>query len=739
MALLAKMDEVNAAEVLTPSQMKSQLTEQDTKEATPIGKTDQTNTSDKDDVGMPIDSKAKSQQSNELRSIYPDVNSYILKNNFQHPDVTQELHAFSMFNYKTSDKKPTGVVIHYTDNPNNYSARNEANYEINGGWQSAFVHTFIDAGTILNIHNTDFGAWGCGPVGNKYFTQFEMVTARNFNDFAKTTSYSAWYTAYLLKKYNLTPTLAQAHNGVGTIWTHHDVTQYLGGTDHTDPDAYFAKYGYSTSQFFGLVMHYYNQMKVNIGDLNSATISNNNLHVRGWHVSSDSKNRQFSYLFLMDANNGRELKRYKIDRKNRTDVNNAYPNVINSLISGFDANLTLTPDLYGKKVKVMSRYSSDSAGNANSVDYQFKKVISIPELTAASLDNFSIKGNSIQIRGWHASSFSSKARNSYLILTDSKGNEYKRYKISRLQRPDVAKTYPNIPNSGMSGFKLTIPITRTMSGKTFKVISRYATQVDGEGLVNDWRFNKQITLPKVANENKFSMDQGWMDNNQIHIAGWHAIDDIVAKPFHTLIFMDTITNKELYRTSINNKKRVDVQKAYPEIANSLNSGFNVDVKLNNKLRNKSIYVISRYSANRNANKDYLDVRLSRDIHPIRMNNSATNLAILDKFKQSNNILNLKGWHATNAAKGKKYHYLILMDRNTNSETGRVMVSNTARPDVKKAYSNIYKAENSGFVKSITLNNVSKGKYLYVISRYTSDRKGNRNYIDYIFGQTVLTK
>ena len=41
--------------------------------------------------------------------------------------------------------------------------------------------------------------------------------------------------------------------GLGTIWAHHQVTHYLGNTTHTDPDGYFAKYGYSMQQFYQLI------------------------------------------------------------------------------------------------------------------------------------------------------------------------------------------------------------------------------------------------------------------------------------------------------------------------------------------------------------------------------------------------------------------------------------------------------------------------------------------------------
>lgn len=130
---------VQAGQVLTPDEMKTQLNSQDTKEATPI-KEKKAKT---DDIGMPIDS-SKVKKAIMPKAGYPSVNNYIYQHNYLHPNITQDLHTFSIFNYKTDDNRPNGVVVHYTDNPNNYSARSEADYEINGGWQSAFVHTFIE-------------------------------------------------------------------------------------------------------------------------------------------------------------------------------------------------------------------------------------------------------------------------------------------------------------------------------------------------------------------------------------------------------------------------------------------------------------------------------------------------------------------------------------------------------------------------------------------------------------------
>lgn len=88
------------------------------------------------------------------------TNSYIAKHKLQTPKITKEWHTFEMFGYKTKDGRPNGIVFHQTADPHTYSARSEANYEINTGWKNAFVHTFVDAKTILNIHNTDYGCWG---------------------------------------------------------------------------------------------------------------------------------------------------------------------------------------------------------------------------------------------------------------------------------------------------------------------------------------------------------------------------------------------------------------------------------------------------------------------------------------------------------------------------------------------------------------------------------------------------
>lgn len=159
-------------------------------------------------------------------------------------------------NYRNG--KPEGVVIHETATPN-ATAHNEAIY-FNREWMNiyAYVHAFVDKTGVIQMTSPDYGVWGAGPVANNRFVQVELCEENNLADFAKGVNNDAIYVAQILHRYNLVPDNA-VHDGQGTIWSHHAVSTFLGGTDHTDPDGYFAKWGYSMDDFFDLVKYYYDQ------------------------------------------------------------------------------------------------------------------------------------------------------------------------------------------------------------------------------------------------------------------------------------------------------------------------------------------------------------------------------------------------------------------------------------------------------------------------------------------------
>ncbi|MDF7671840.1 SLAP domain-containing protein [Lactobacillus sp. ESL0701] len=158
---------------------------------------------------------------------------------------------------KYRNGKPEGIVIHETATPN-ATAYNEAIY-FNREWMNmyAYVHAFVDHKQVIQMMTPKYGVWGAGAIANSRFFQIELAEENTRDNFAKSVNNDAIYAAKILHRYDLKPSNA-SNCGKGTIWSHHAVSKYLGGTNHTDPDGYFAKWGYSMDDFYSLVKYYYN-------------------------------------------------------------------------------------------------------------------------------------------------------------------------------------------------------------------------------------------------------------------------------------------------------------------------------------------------------------------------------------------------------------------------------------------------------------------------------------------------
>lgn len=215
------------------------------------------------------------------------INNYLIQQGLPHAQITTSIwkvskkpndgnthlkignaySGFPTYNYGYADNmtKPNKVIIHETANEgDNGDTAGEIAYMKNH-YGDAFVHSFVSGTQIVNIADTDYLAWGSGYFGNLNAVQFEQVRVNSKTAFAKQVGNVAYYTAYLLQKYSLTPSAA-TQSGAGTVWSHHNVTDYLGGTDHTDPDGYWkdraGKYwntSYTMTDFLPLVKKYYAQ------------------------------------------------------------------------------------------------------------------------------------------------------------------------------------------------------------------------------------------------------------------------------------------------------------------------------------------------------------------------------------------------------------------------------------------------------------------------------------------------
>ncbi len=109
-----------------------------------------------------------------------------------------------------------------------------------------------------------------------------------------------------------------------------------------------------------------------------------------------------------------------------------------------------------------------------------------------------------------------------------------------------------------------------------------------------------------------------------------------------------------------------------------------------------------------------------------------NQAYLDGLSSNGNTLTVTGWHATNQAAGRPYHYIIAWDRNLGHEIARQKVTAVSRPDVANAYSTVANAVNSGFSVKFNLTPQFFNDNIQFISRWTDDAAGNGNAVDYWF-------
>jgi len=133
-----------------------------------------------------------------------------------------------------------GVVMHQTANPHD-TARSERAYEATT-FENAFVHEFIDPGEIVQVANPNYIAYGAGAKANPRFIHLELCSAQTREQFNR--SFDRWCqrAAYFLTRRHL-PVIAAKSDGSGTLWSHDQVSRYLGGTNHEDPIAYLAQWG----------------------------------------------------------------------------------------------------------------------------------------------------------------------------------------------------------------------------------------------------------------------------------------------------------------------------------------------------------------------------------------------------------------------------------------------------------------------------------------------------------------
>ncbi|MGI2286502.1 GW dipeptide domain-containing protein [Staphylococcus cohnii] len=199
------------------------------------------------------ESTTKSSLPKYTPKVNSSINNYIRKNNFKAPNYEQDIASY-LPKYQYRYGKPEGIVMHDTANDNS-TITGEINYMKNN-YNSAFVHAYVDGNRIIETANTDYLAWGAGPAANDRFIHVELVHTHDYDSFARSINNYADYAATNLQYYGLAPDSAE-YDGVGTVWTHKAVSNYLGGSDHIDPHGYLANHNYSYDELYDLIYEKY--------------------------------------------------------------------------------------------------------------------------------------------------------------------------------------------------------------------------------------------------------------------------------------------------------------------------------------------------------------------------------------------------------------------------------------------------------------------------------------------------
>ena len=324
-----------------------------------------------------------------------------------------------------------------------------------------------------------------------------------------------------------------------------------------------------------------------------------NININGWHAADNSLGKKYHYIIIFDGSKQTELGRYLVTNVARPDVASSFSGLYNAANSGFSLKLKFNPALAGDQIQVISRYTDDPAGNGNTVDYWFAPKTF--NTNAAYLENFKINGDQLHISGWHAADQSVGKKYHYVIVFDkTTGKEISRYRVANKDREDIAKAQANVYNAGQSGFDINVPLTAGMVGDQIQVISRYTDDPAGNGNAVDYWF-----APQTFNQNLANLDQVTVENNQLDLAGWHATDQGINKPYHFIILYDWTTGKEVQRQLVENVARPDVANAFA-VYNAEKSGFKVSLPVDSALTGHRLQVISRYSDSASGEGNHID-------------------------------------------------------------------------------------------------------------------------------------
>jgi len=135
-----------------------------------------------------------------------------------------------------------------------------------------------------------------------------------------------------------------------------------------------------------------------------------------------------------------------------------------------------------------------------------------------------------------------------------------------------------------------------------------------------------------------------------------------------MIVYDNTLGHEIARQKLISVVRNDVRQAYSNITNSNYSGFDMTIDIPTSAINHSLSLVARYSDDAvNGEGQHVDYWFG----PLKMDDS--NQGYLDSIESDGKTVTISGWHATNQAANRPYHYIIAFDQTLGHEIARQKV------------------------------------------------------------------
>lgn len=133
---------------------------------------------------------------------------------------------------------PSYLVVHSTANPG-ASALNHVSYWLNSPAYAVHYVMDLDGSVVYQTMSTSSKAWHVGG-GNSVSYGIELCEATNAEDFEAQWAEAVKWCGDQLKSRGW---------GISRLYSHDEARVTWGGTDHTDPNPYFQRFGHSWAEF----------------------------------------------------------------------------------------------------------------------------------------------------------------------------------------------------------------------------------------------------------------------------------------------------------------------------------------------------------------------------------------------------------------------------------------------------------------------------------------------------------